>query len=167
MSEDGLKPPVANSPHFHDALRWLRDFQDVLCEFNATNSLFLARHGLTTSGYHALLTVWLCGSGGITVTGLGHRLRLGTSTATELANRLERQCWIRRRQKITDRRSFLLEMTPEGRDLIEAACETHLANLKNHRAEMFGLIKALELDLRQIAAGDEREPGLFVQSRRS
>ena len=155
MSENALEAPVAEPPHLGGALRWLHDFQDALCEINELNSRHLAKLRLTTTAYHALSTVWVSGPDGITVSALAQRLRLGSSTTTELVSRMERQGWMVRRTNQADRRSSFLELTQSGRCVVQAACSAHLVHLVKLRSQVLGLLKALELDLSQIAKPNE------------
>jgi DNA-binding MarR family transcriptional regulator len=65
-----------------------------------------------------------------TITALSSRLCLRHHTTVELANRLVERGAIVRRHNEEDRREVLLEITPEGDDLLEKLSASHWEELK-------------------------------------
>ncbi len=71
--------------------------------------------GLTYPQYLALLVLWQ--EDGLTVSGLGERLRLDSGTLTPLLKRLEAAGLLRRERDAEDERRVRMYLTPAGRAL--------------------------------------------------
>jgi len=89
-------------------------------------------------------------------TGLGKGLMLSSAGVTSRIDRLERRGLVVRLPDPNDRRGVIVELTDQGRDLVDAAVR---ADIASGRQLLSGLgpdeIKALESLLRTILAGLE------------
>ncbi|WP_431038195.1 MarR family winged helix-turn-helix transcriptional regulator [Streptomyces sp. P6-2-1] len=98
-------------------------FDDLVrCEtrlYNAIGDRLQARHGLTTAQFEALRL--LRARPGARVGELATAFVIGAGAASKVADRLVARGWARRRPNPQDRRSALLDLTPEGGDLVDAA----------------------------------------------
>lgn len=79
----------------------------------------LAPLKLTYSQYLVMLVLWETSP--VSVGELGHRLHLDSGTLTPLLKRMERAGFVSRRRDPGDERRVLVELTPQGHDLREAA----------------------------------------------
>ena len=93
------------------------------------------RHGLTTAQYEALLTLLDAPGHTLSASDLADALLYSSGSASNLVKRMESLGWVRRREG-ADRRVVLVELTPEGRRLIEAATRDHVAALEKSFAPL-------------------------------
>lgn len=77
----------------------------------------LAEWGVTPSQSRALRVVGAAGDG-VRMSGLADALHVAPRTATEVADALEEQGWVRRSPDPGDRRATLLSLTDAGRTLL-------------------------------------------------
>jgi len=96
-------------------------------------------------------------------TNLSHHLNVTTANITGIIDRLEKKGFVQRIRKSDDRRTVLIEPTPEGRrqseilpDLIEEKLMRGLKDLKP--TEIFGIYSALEKMIQIIGKEAEVEP---------
>ena len=81
------------------------------------------RHRLDAGEYDVLAALRRSGPGyRLTPTDLYRSVLVTSATMTERLDRLERRNLIRRLPAARDRRSVLVELTPEGRDAFDRAC---------------------------------------------
>ena len=99
--------------------------------------------GLTTAQAHAIEIVGHSGS--IKMKDLAQKIGVTTGTLTVGVDRLEKKGLMKRRPHETDRRSFLIELTPEGRLCFEEHHEFHIkmtqdivSELTPEEQEIFG-----------------------------
>jgi DNA-binding MarR family transcriptional regulator len=120
---------------------------------------------------------------------LAERLAVAMSTATQVADRLEQRGWIQRVDDPVDRRVVRLELTPEGRAVVEqrrqqrraqlhevlsrmpaekqealieglrALCEAGSAGREHCRGHSSSLLRWVREDLGDDAVWDEERPG--------
>ena len=114
-------PPCAASASA-DAADWLAlDHQLCFALYAASLAMtkaykpLLVPLGLTYPQYLVLLVLWQ--TDGITVSQLGERLTLDSSTLTPLLKRLQAQGLLQRQRDAADERRVLLRLTPAGRAL--------------------------------------------------
>jgi len=87
----------------------------------------LAPFGLANVEYRALR---ICLGGPVRATDLTRQLGLTPSGGTELIDRLERRELVRRSENMTDRRSVLVVLTPDGSRLVGSARAARRAYLR-------------------------------------
>ncbi|MGW2874146.1 MarR family winged helix-turn-helix transcriptional regulator [Kitasatospora sp. NPDC001225] len=94
----------------------------VRCEtrlYNALNDRLRERHGIVTSQFEFLRH--LRDHPRARVADLAAEFAVGIGSTSKGVDRLERQGWVARVPNPSDRRSSLLELTDEGRELVDAA----------------------------------------------
>lgn len=148
----------------HWELRWgaVREMRAVTSLMRVQQLLLaeldevLSPHGLTFARYEALVLLTFSRRGSLPLGKMGDRLQVHPTSVTSIIDRLEASGHVVRRRHPTDGRTTLAEITPSGRDLVEAATADLVA-------ADFGLgsLGASELDLLttllrpvRIAAGD-------------
>jgi DNA-binding MarR family transcriptional regulator len=83
----------------------------------------LKPHGLTFARYEALVLLTFSRRGSLPLGKMGERLMVHPTSVTNIIDRLEQQGLVRRVPHETDRRTTLAELTPAGRNVVEAATE--------------------------------------------
>ncbi|MFE7637911.1 MarR family winged helix-turn-helix transcriptional regulator [Kitasatospora sp. NPDC057518] len=94
----------------------------VRCEtrlYNALNDRLRERHGIVTSQFEFLRH--LRDHPRARVADLAAEFAVGIGSTSKGVDRLERQGWVARVPNPSDRRSSLLELTDDGRELVDAA----------------------------------------------
>ncbi len=122
----------------------------------------IAEAGLCLSDFAALEV--LLHKGPLTITGIQAKVLLASGSMTAAVDRLERKGLVVRTATPADRRAKLLELTPEGKRVVEAAFERHAAELETATAvlngtekrELYDLLKKLGLFAAQAHAGDSK-----------
>jgi DNA-binding MarR family transcriptional regulator len=95
--------------------------------------------GIAPQQYQLLLTIMgYPGRDFATIGELAERLQITPHACVELINRSEELGYVQRRTNPKDRRSVLIEVTPQGGDILEALAEYHLEEIKR-----IGLFKVL------------------------
>jgi MarR family 2-MHQ and catechol resistance regulon transcriptional repressor len=111
----------------------------------------IAEAGLGLSDFAALEA--LLHKGSLTITEIQAKVGLASGSMTAAIDRLERKGLVTRKATPSDRRAKLLELTPEGRRLVEAAFGRHAAELEaamavlnsTEKRQLYGLLKRLGL----------------------
>jgi DNA-binding MarR family transcriptional regulator len=80
---------------------------------------FLDRLGITYPQYLVLMILWE--EDGVPVNDIAKKLILNTNTITPLLKRMEKEGVIKRKRSKTDERKVIVQLTPGGRQLQEAA----------------------------------------------
>jgi DNA-binding MarR family transcriptional regulator len=119
----------------------------------------LARHGLTLGQFDILATLRRRPDDRLTPTQLMQSVMLSSGGMTNRLDRLEEAGWIRRQADPVDRRGVVVELTPAGRKLIDAATETRFAEARNSLPPLDGNeMREMKLLLRKwlatISSGD-------------
>jgi len=111
---------------------------------------------LTFARYEALVLLSFSRTGALPLRLIGDRLMVHPTSVTNTINRLERAKLVVRRPNPADRRGTLAEITPAGREVVEAATATLMAAEfgmtgyePDHLAAMFSLLEHL-----RVVAGD-------------
>lgn len=78
---------------------------------------------LTFARYEALVLLLFSRQGSLPMGKMGERLMVHPTSVTNIVDRLEAQEFVKRVPHPTDRRTILVEITAEGRDVAEAATE--------------------------------------------
>jgi DNA-binding MarR family transcriptional regulator len=123
--------------------------------------------GLTFARYEALVLLTFSRSGSLPLRLIGQRLMVHPTSVTNTINRLEQAKLVIRRPNPIDRRGTLAEITPAGRDLVQAATAQLMEaefGLGGYQPEQLEAMVRLFEGLR-VAAGDFRDevagtPGL-------
>jgi MarR family transcriptional regulator, 2-MHQ and catechol-resistance regulon repressor len=100
--------------------------------------------------------------GPLTITEIQGKVLLASGSMTAAVDRLEKKGLIKRGPAASDRRAKVLDLTPEGRRVVETAFRRHTAELESAMAvlnpsekrQLYALIKKLGL----FAAGLHTEP---------
>ena len=82
---------------------------------------FLSELGITYTQYVVLMVLWEHKK--ISVKGLGEKLHLDSGTLTPLLKGLEKKGYVTRNRSQRDERYLVVEITPEGEKLKDAALE--------------------------------------------
>jgi DNA-binding MarR family transcriptional regulator len=91
----------------------------------------LAReHNLPLSSYEVLLFLADAPDGRMRMSELAESVLLSRSGLTRLVDRLERDGLLKRERCESDARGLFAEITPEGRELFDAARRTHLDGVR-------------------------------------
>jgi DNA-binding MarR family transcriptional regulator len=94
-------------------------------------------HGLTINDYEALLYLSHAENGALRRVDLAERLMLTPSGVTRLLDGLERDGWVRKGQCDSDARVTYAVLTDEGRERLESAARTHIAQIREIFEERF------------------------------
>ncbi|MFE7592496.1 MarR family winged helix-turn-helix transcriptional regulator [Kitasatospora sp. NPDC057512] len=109
----------------------------VRCEtrlYNALNDRLRERHGIVTSQFEFLRH--LRDHPRARVADLAAEFAVGIGSTSKGVDRLERQGWVARVPNPSDRRSSLLELTDDGRQLVDAAEGTFAERLAELTADV-------------------------------
>lgn len=137
MTDGGRSPHFPQSP---------ADLTDALLAASrvligvAARSLVAAGEDVTLAQYRALVVLGYTGPKRII--DLANELGVQSSTATRLVARLTRKTLVRRLSAVEDRRTTVVEITAQGRQVVEAV-------MQQRRAEMAKIA-------RRVPAGDRR-----------
>ncbi len=124
-----------------------------------------ADHGLTLNDFEALYVLSRAEGGRLKRVELAHLLLLSPSGITRLLEGLERAGLVRRTTCPTDLRVAYAELTPEGRERLEAASCAHVGSIRELMEEHFSGDELDELGemlgrLPGVAEGDDACPAL-------
>ena len=89
-----------------------------------------AAHGLGVSEFDVLITLFNGAERGVRMTDLAKAIMLSPAGLTHMVTRLERDRLVERAVDPADRRSFLVRLTPGGRERLDAARVTHNAVIR-------------------------------------
>ena len=104
-------------PAMHAVTSLMRVQQLVLARLDA----LLKPHGLSFARYEALVLLVFSSRGSLPLGKMGERLQVHPTSVTSIVRRLESAGLVVRRAHPDDGRAVLAEITPAGRDLVEAA----------------------------------------------
>jgi DNA-binding MarR family transcriptional regulator len=110
-------------PAMHAVTSLMRVQQLVLGRLDA----ILKPHGLTFARYEALVLLVFSSRGSLPLGKMGERLQVHPTSVTSIVRRLSRDGLIVRTPHPDDGRGVLAEITPRGRDLVEAATKDLVA----------------------------------------
>ncbi len=105
----------------------------------------LRPHGLTFARYEALVLLTFSRTGALPLGKMGERLQVHPTSVTSIVDRLEAAGLVVRRPHPQDGRAVLAEITPAGRELVEAATADLVA-------ARFAIADLAPDDLREISA---------------
>ena len=118
----------------------------------------IAEAGLGLSDFAALEA--LLHKGPLTITEMQAKVLLASGSMTAAVDRLERKNLVIRRATAGDRRAKVLELTLEGKRVVEAAFRCHAAELEaamtilngREKRQLYGLLKKLGLYAAEVRA---------------
>lgn len=96
--------------------------------------------GLTPSQFDVIIT--LGGTSGMSMGEVARKTLVTKGTLTGIVDRLEKKHLVRREVPESNRRSFIIALTPEGQEIFERLYPTHIAYLK----ERFDRLDLAELE---------------------
>ena len=130
----------------------MRVQQLLLGEFDAT----VGRHGLTFARYEALVLLAFSREGRLPMSKIGQRLMVHPTSVTNIVQRLAANGLVERAPNPADGRGMLATITPEGREVMEAATKDLVGAGFNLGAltaaeheQLFALLRKV-----RVAAGD-------------
>ena len=121
----------------HEANAWfgyMHAHAELVREIDAD---LLAQHGLSLSAHEVLLRLEQCDEGRMRMSELSDAVTVSPSRVTRLVDALARDGLARRVACESDARVTYAEITPEGRRLLAAAQETHLAAVRDRFLQHF------------------------------
>jgi DNA-binding MarR family transcriptional regulator len=130
----------------------MRVHQLLLGDFDAT----VGRHGLTFARYEALVLLAFSRQGTLPMSKIGQRLMVHPTSVTNIVQRLVRQGLVERAPNPSDGRGMLATITPQGRQVMEAATSDLVAGgfslgalSPQEHEQLFALLRKV-----RVAAGD-------------
>lgn len=128
----------------YQTTRWLTyDEQQAWRAFlRANRELFvaldrdLAEFGISLSEYELLSMLSEQSGGRARMSVLAELVVQSRSRVTHTAKRLEQRGWVRREPTPEDGRGVALELTPEGRAMIERAAPTHVLSVRDNFVDL-------------------------------
>jgi len=132
----------------------------------------IADAGLCLSDFAALEA--LLHKGPLTITEIQAKVLLASGSMTAAVDRLERKGLVIRRATPSDRRAKVLELTPEGKRVVEAAFRRHAAALEaamavlngSEKRQLYGLLKKLGLFAAEARAEAGRDSKTTIRKGR-
>ena len=103
-------------------------------------------HGLLQTWFEVLLRIGRAGEARLKMCDLANEIALTTGGVTRLIDRIVEAGYVQRTPSDSDRRVLYLELTELGRDILEAACCTHLKDLDEHMFSRLTRREAQQLD---------------------
>ena len=94
------------------------------------NARLLADHGLSITDYQCLLTLAHTEDGSMRRVDLAEQLMLTPSGVTRLLDGLERDGWVKKGSCSSDARVTYAVLTEEGRERLESAGRSHVAQVR-------------------------------------
>ena len=127
----------------------------------AVEEVFAGRHGLQPGWFDLLSSLRRAGEPyQLSPTQLSQAVMLSSGGMTKRLDRMEDDDLVRRRPDPNDRRAMLVELTPKGREVIDAAIEDHIANEERLLAGLSAAEqRTLERLLRKLMLHLERNAG--------
>jgi DNA-binding MarR family transcriptional regulator len=116
----------------------------------------VGRHGLTFARYEALVLLAFSREGRLPMSKMGRRLMVHPTSVTNIVQRLAAQGLVERAPNPADGRGMLATITPQGRQVVEAATKDLVASgfslgslTAAEHEQLFALLRKV-----RIAAGD-------------
>jgi DNA-binding MarR family transcriptional regulator len=112
-----------------DFLPALRELVRTYQAFDAFSGQHIRKLGLTMSQFDVIAT--LGNTAGMSCRDIGEKTLMVKGTLTGVLDRLEKKQLITRSENPQDKRSVLVQLTPEGQRVFENAFPAHLAYLES------------------------------------
>ena len=114
----------------------------VFKQYNEKQNLHLARFGLNSSSWFALIMLYSTADNAINPCDLSYAMVSSRTNITRLADELVEKGWVERSMSGEDRRKIILSLTPSGRELVQAV----LPHQWDHYKEMWSAFEPAELE---------------------
>jgi DNA-binding MarR family transcriptional regulator len=101
------------------------------------NARLVTEHGLSVTDYNCLLALAHSEDGGLRRVDLAQQLMLTPSGVTRMLDGLERDGWVKKATCSTDARVTYAVLTDEGRELLEEAGRSHVAQIRDLIEDQF------------------------------
>lgn len=144
-------------PAMHAVTSLMRVQQLVLARLDG----IMKPHGLTFARYEALVLLTFSSRGSLPLGKMGERLQVHPTSVTSIVRRLEEDGLILRLPHPEDGRAVLAEITPAGREVVEAATADLVADgfalsaLDDEQlAELSELLRPVRADADDFVTGD-------------
>ena len=138
--------PVASAdeePLSPEAYRALGEFRRAIRQFLAFSEEGAKTHGLTSQQHQALLAIKTHpGPEPMSIGDLANSLMIKNHSAVELVARLVEHDLVARRDSDADRRRVVLDLRPEGSQVLETISRRNLSRLDEGADILAGIIKA-------------------------
>jgi DNA-binding MarR family transcriptional regulator len=142
LSSQVLSTQVSTEPGLHAWIRFLRAHAALTRELSARLE---ADHGMTLSDYDVLVQLYYAPERALRRVDLARTVLLSASGITRLLDGLEREGWVAKKPCASDARVTYAALTAEGVRRLEAAQETHLADLDELFSRMFDEEERIQL----------------------
>jgi DNA-binding MarR family transcriptional regulator len=136
----------------------MRVQQLLLGDFDAT----VGQYGLTFARYEALVLLAFSRKGHLPMSKIGARLMVHPTSATNIVQRLAAQGLVERDRNPADGRGMLATITPQGRQVMEAATADLVASgfslgalTSDEHEQLFGLLRKVRVAAGDFSAGRE------------
>ena len=111
--------------------------------FLAASEAISRNGGVTAQQYQALLAIG-CGPEALTMKDLAEQLLLQSHAAVQMVNRLEKAGLVTRSPSLSDGRSVLLKLAPEGEALLDRLADQHLAEMLKQEPQLTESLRRLK-----------------------
>jgi DNA-binding MarR family transcriptional regulator len=101
------------------------------------NARLVTEHGLSVTDYNCLLALAHSEDGALRRVDLAQQLMLTPSGVTRMLDGLERDGWVKKATCSTDARVTYAVLTDEGRELLEEAGRSHVAQIRDLIEDQF------------------------------
>jgi DNA-binding MarR family transcriptional regulator len=101
------------------------------------NARLVTEHGLSVTDYNCLLALAHSEDGALRRVDLAQQLMLTPSGVTRMLDGLERDGWVKKATCSTDARVTYAVLTDEGRELLEEAGRSHVAQIRELIEDQF------------------------------
>jgi DNA-binding MarR family transcriptional regulator len=129
-------------PEDYEALAELRYLGRKFLRFS--KDFLRAKAGLNPEQYEALLAIKAFPGNSLTISQLSERLQVKHHSAVNIVDRLVERKLVRRQAGERDRRERHIELTAEGKTLIEELATVHYRELSTRSEEMIKGLKRLK-----------------------
>lgn len=125
-------------------LATIRELARTYQAFSAYSERFVRQYDLTPAQFDVVAT--LGNTNGLSMGDLGEKTLITKGTLTGIVDRLEKKGLVHRQVPPENRRSVIVNLTPNGETLFEQAFPAHIADMKQH----LEAINPLELELLRV-----------------
>lgn len=128
----------------------LAEFRLALRRFLSLSGAALAQADVTSQQYQAMLVIKTAPDGQIRMRELSELMLMRAHGAVQLVDRLSAAGLVERKPSKIDKRSILIQLTPQGRSVLQALARIHLAGLLANQVSLVESLSKLS-DLRELA----------------
>lgn len=121
----------------------LARWRHVLRQFSAFSASAAQAAGLPPQQHQAILAIKGQAEGTVTVGALAEMLLITPHAATELVDRLCAGRLLTRRKDASDRRRFILALTPKAERILHSLSVIHLQEIRQQAQALFDILRTL------------------------